>query len=199
MKLLVTWMHCKHYSEPFHKYEYIIKQTQLNPMISYKEKKNDINWNLSDAVCISGANLVLCVFASLLTCVPLLLSVGDHWPGGAADHVNPGERWAEPAELLLVQAAGWGLWWAGRPAAAQPGCGQAASGGGWPRDAPEQPETGTWLLVKMKLHTQTHSHICETHVCYWMKTNSFISKKAPHRTFKWIVNILIWFCKQCFY
>lgn len=74
-------------------------------------------------------------------------SAGDHRPGGAADLTDPGECWAESSELLLVQAAGRRVWRQRGSTAARPGRGQAAAGGGWPRNAPEQPETGTWLLV----------------------------------------------------
>ncbi len=67
---------------------------------------------------------------------------GDHGSGGAADAADAGERRAEPTELLPVQTAGRGH---GRPrgeTAAQAGRGAPAPGGGWPRDAPQQPETG---------------------------------------------------------
>ena len=69
-------------------------------------------------------------------------SSGDHGPGGAADPAEPGERRAQPPELLPVQAAGRGHGGErGAPAAGR-GRGPAAARGGRPRDAPQQPETG---------------------------------------------------------
>lgn len=80
---------------------------------------------------------------------------GDHRPGGAADSAESGERRVEPAELLPVQTAGRGLGREGGPAAAQPGSGPAEEGGGGPRDAPQQPETGRRCKQIAYLHSHT--------------------------------------------
>lgn len=67
---------------------------------------------------------------------------GDHRPGGAVDPADPGERRAEPAELLPVQTAGRADGGERGATAAQSGCGPSAQRGGRQRDAPQQPETG---------------------------------------------------------
>lgn len=115
--------------------------------------------------------------------MPLLLHVasGDHWPGGAAHTAESGECWVEPPKLLPVQTTWWGIRWAWGPAAAQPGGGPAEEGGGRPRDAPQQPETGKndkrmhshntiKFNVKLRLSEQIHSFwICP--MCYQLLIN----------------------------